>query len=114
VKAICTWFVIGLALLVPFVACQRAHTVAPLSAIDWRTSPLDPNLRGMNGKSYLFRFPAGKPAQRGGLVMIQILPGQDGYRGTMQNFIRSADYAQSWSGSSAVLSAVDFRARSPQ
>src|SRR5690242_14797740 len=40
--------------------CQHPHR-EPLNAIDWRTSPLDLNLRGMNGKSYLFRCPAGKP-----------------------------------------------------
>lgn len=128
-------FVLLATMLVP-VACQRAH-IAPLPpAIDWRTSPLDLNLRGMNGKSYLFRCPAGKPAlesvtgsgvytdassictaaahagaidaQRGGVVMIQILPGRDGYLGSTQNFIRSADYTRAWGGSFAVLSADDF------
>lgn len=50
--------------------------------------------------------------QCGGLVMIQILPGRDDYRGTMLNFIRSQDYANAWGGSFAVLSAsaADFRA----
>lgn len=115
--------------------CQHPHR-EPLNAIDWRTSPLDLNLRGMNGKSYLVRCPAGKPvpesitgsgpytdassicsaaahagaidAQRGGVVMIQILPGRDGYFGTTQNFIRSADYPHPWGGSFEVLSAEDF------
>src|SRR5690348_18335939 len=115
--------------------CRHPHR-EPLNVIDWRTSPLDLNLRGMNGKSYLFRCPAGKPlpgsvtgsgpytdassicaaaahagavdAQRGGVVMIQILPGRDGYLGTTQNFIHSADYAHAWGGSFAVLSADDF------
>lgn len=114
------------------MACQRApRESAPV--LDWRTSALDLNLRGMNGKSYRFRCPAGKPlpesvtgsgvytdassicaaaahagaidAQRGGLVMIEILPGQSDYRGTTQNFIRSDTYAQSWDGSFAVRSA---------
>ena len=95
----------------------------------------------MNGKSYQFRCPSGKPipesiigtgvytdassicgaaahagaidAQRGGLVMIQILPGQNDYRGTSQNFIHSSDYAQKWVGSFAVLSAADFHASKP-
>jgi hypothetical protein len=116
--------------------CQHAHTAMALPTIDWRTSPLDLNLRGMNGKSYLFRCPAGKPvpesvtgsgpytdassicgaaahagaidSQRGGMVMIQILPGRGSYSGTTQNFIRSADYAHPWAGSFAVLSAEDF------
>jgi hypothetical protein len=118
------------------LACHRANTAAP--ALDWRTSALDLNLRGMNGKSYLFSCPAGKPlaesvsgsgiytdassicaaathagainAQHGGLVMIQILPGRSDYRGTTQNFIRSDDYLQAWGGSFAVLSAADFAA----
>ena len=125
-------------LMCALAGCQRAHTAPPLPTIDWRTSPLDLNLRGMNGKSYLFRCPAGKPApesvtgsgvytdassicaaaahagaidaQRGGLVMIQILPGQDDYRSTTQNFIRSAEYGHAWGGSFAVLSAADFDA----
>lgn len=135
---ICPRIVLALALLTPLAACQRAHTAATLPTVDWRTSPLDLNLRGMNGKSYLFRCPSGKPApesvtgsgvytdassicaaaahagaidaQRGGLVMIQILPGQNDYHGTMQNFIHSADYARAWGGSFAVLSAADFHA----
>lgn len=128
--------VILFASMLVLVACQRAHTGAPLPAIDWRTSALDLNLRGMNGKSYLFRCPAGKPvpesvtgsgpytdassicgaaahagainAQRGGVVRIQILPGQDDYRGTTQNFIRSTAYAHAWGGSFAILAADDF------
>ena len=125
-----------LALVTPLVACRHAHVAQTLAAIDWRTSPLDLNLRGMNGKSYLFRCPAGKPlpesvtgsgpytdassicaaaahagaidAQRGCLVMIQILPGRNNYFGTTQNFIHSADYTHSWAGSFEVLSADDF------
>lgn len=124
---------LALALLGSLPACQRTSSTTPPLALDWQTSPLDLNLRGMNGKSYLFRCPAGKPvpdaitgtgvytdassicgaaahagaidAQRGGVVMIQILPGQNDYRGTSQNFIRSSDYAQRWSGSFVVLSA---------
>ena len=93
-----------LTLIATLAACRHASTGQTLAAIDWRTSPLDLNLRGMNGKSYLFRCPAGKPvpesvtgsgpytdassicaaaahagaidAQRGGMVMIQILPGR--------------------------------------
>jgi hypothetical protein len=125
-----------LALTATLAACGRAHTARSLAPIDWRTSPLDLNLRGMNGKSYLFRCPAGKPvpesvtgsgpytdassicaaaahagaidAQRGGMVMIQILPGRNNYFGTTQNFIHSTDYAHPWAGSFEVLSAEDF------
>lgn len=126
---------IALTLIASLAVCQRPHAAAPFPVIDWRTSPLDLNLRGMNGKAYPFRCPAGKPvpesvtgsgvytdassicaaathagaidAQRGGPVMIQILPGEGDYRGSTQNFIRSADYAHTWGGSFAVLSAAD-------
>jgi hypothetical protein len=119
-------------------ACQRTPDAPAPQAIDWQTSPLDLNLRGMNGKSYLFRCPAGKPAaesvtgsgpytdassicaaaahagaidaQRGGIVMIQILPGQNGYLGATQNFIHSAEYPHAWGGSFAVLSTAGFKA----
>jgi hypothetical protein len=116
------------------LACSRVHSGPSPQVLDWHTSALDLNLRGMNGESYRFRCPAGKPlpesvtgsgvytdassicaaavhagaidAQRGGVVMIQILPGQRDYRGSTQNFIRSADYMQSWGGSFAVLPAA--------
>ncbi|MBW8824646.1 MAG: hypothetical protein JF567_10610 [Xanthomonadales bacterium] len=108
-------------------------TEASVQTLDWRTSPLDLNLRGMNGKRFRFRCPAGKPAPElvvgsglytdassicsaaahagvidaglGGVVAIQILQGQRSYAGSMQNFIRSQGYAQPWGGSFAVLSA---------
>jgi len=111
--------------------CRHPHR-EPLNVIDWRTSPLDLNLRGMNGKSYLFRCPAGKPlpgsvtgsgpytdassicaaaahagaldAQRGGKVMIRILPGRNSYSGAIRNFIQSMEYMHPWGGSFAVLS----------
>lgn len=142
VNALCARTLIALALIAALAACQRAHTAAPLAAIDWRTSPLDLNLRGMNGKSYVFRCPAGKPAPEsvtgsgvytdassicaaaahagaidaldGGLVTIQILPGQRDYRGSMQNFIRSQGYAQAWGGSFAVLSGARSHADTVQ
>lgn len=103
-----------------------------MASIDWQTTPLDLDLRGMNGSSYLFRCPAGKPipalvtgngvytdassicgaaahagaidSRRGGVVMIQILPGQGAYVGSMQNFLRSQDFPHPWAGSFAVLS----------
>jgi hypothetical protein len=130
--------IIVLALIVALGACHRAPSGAALPTLDWQTSPLDLNLRGMNGDRYLFRCPSGKPragsvtgsglytdassicgaavhagaidAQRGGIVMIQILPGQPAYHGSMQNFLRSSDYTHPWSGSFAVLSAPDFDA----
>ncbi|WP_139350254.1 LCCL domain-containing protein [Rhodanobacter sp. C03] len=127
-----------LALLVVQGACHRAASSTVLPTLDWQTSPLDLNLRGMNGDRYRFRCPSGKPragsvtgsglytdassicgaavhagaidAQRGGIVTIQILPGQPGYHGSMQNFLRSSDYPHPWSGSFAVLATPDFDA----
>lgn len=126
---------LALALMSALSGCQRAPPAATLPTVDWRTSPLDLNLRGMNGTNYLFRCPPGKPtpesvtgsgiytdassicaaaahagvlsAQAGGVVMIQILPGQANYRGSMQNYIFSSDYPQKWGGSFAVLSGAD-------
>lgn len=125
----------ALALACALASCQRAHVAVHPPLLDWRTSPLDLNLRGMNGKSYLFRCPAGKPvpesvagsgvytdassicaaaahagaidAQHGGLVMIQILAGQSDYHGSAQNFIHSIAYPHAWGGSFAVLSVAD-------
>jgi hypothetical protein len=121
---------IAIALGPSSTACHRAPAASP-PVLDWRTSPLDLDLRGMNGQIYRFSCPPGKPApasvtgsgiytdassicaaaahagaidpKRGGVVVIQILPGQDVYRGTTQNFIRSDGYAQSWGGGFAVL-----------
>ncbi|MEO6799570.1 MAG: LCCL domain-containing protein [Rhodanobacter sp.] len=133
---------VTLLLIAQLAGCQHGEAAAPLPALDWHTSPLDLNLRGMNGKTYLFRCPAGKPtpaavtgsgvytdassicaaavhageidSTRGGLVMIQILPGQSDYRGTMQNFIPSQAYTQAWGGSFAVLSPSEFHAERPR
>jgi hypothetical protein len=134
--------IIVLALIAPLAACQHAQPDAKVPLIDWQTSPLDLDLRGMIGKSYLFRCPSGKPipaaltgsgvytdassictaaayagaidAQQGGIVKIQILPGQRGYHGSMQNFVRSSDYGHPWSGSFAVLPASDHDASASQ
>lgn len=115
-------------------ACHDTGAAVMPQAIDWRTSPLDLNLRGMNGKSYTFHCPSGKPvpgsvtgiglytdassicaaaahagaldARLGGAVMIQIMPGRPSYEGATQNFIQSEGYTHAWGGSFAVLSAA--------
>jgi hypothetical protein len=99
--------------------------------IDWQTSPLDLDLRGMNGERYAFRCPPGKPqpsrvvgsgpytddssicsaavhagaihAKDGGEVAIEIRPGETRYVGSDRNFIRSLAYDRAWSGSFVVL-----------
>lgn len=126
---------------VALVACAIAQADAtkrqapPDSAapaeIDWQTSPLDLDLRGMNGERYLFHCPPGKAlpsrvvgsgpytddssicsaavhagaigAKDGGEVTIEIRPGEANYAGSERNYIRSAAYDRAWSGSFVVL-----------
>ena len=99
--------------------------------IDWRTSPLDLDLRGMNGERYRFHCPPGKPlpsrvigsgpysddssicsaavhagaihAKDGGDVSIEIRPGEARYVASEQNYIQSAAYDRAWAGSFVVL-----------
>ena len=107
---------------------------ARTQTIDWQTSPLDLDLRGMNGERYGFRCPPGKPlpsrvagsgpytddssictaavhagvirAKSGGEVSIEIRPGQASYAGSERNYIKSGDYP-AWSGSFVVLIAPE-------
>jgi len=132
--------IIALGLPALMAACHQKSAAAPLPVIDWSTSPLDLNLRGMNGGTYLFRCPIGKPTPeavvgsdiytdasaicpaaahageldptRGGVVLIRILPGQNDYRGTIRNYIFSQSYAPAWGGSFAVLSPSKFQEKS--
>jgi hypothetical protein len=109
-------------------------SLAPVPAmheIDWRTSPLDLNLRGFNGERFRFRCPPGKPvsgqvigsgpytdgssicaaavhagalrAAAGGLVTIEVRPGQTHYVGSLSHYVQSEDYEQFWSGSFLVI-----------
>lgn len=116
----------------PLVATARtAQEGAHAQTIDWQTSPLDLDLRGMNGERYAFRCPPGKPApsrvtgsgpytddssictaavhagllhgKNGGEVVVEIRPGQSSYAGSEQNFVKSADSDRAWSGSFLVL-----------
>lgn len=101
------------------------------SEIDWRTSPLDLDLRGMNGERYAFRCPPGKPvpsrvsgsgpytddssictaavhagaihAKDGGDVTIEIRPGEPRYAGSERNYVKSGSYDAKWDGSFVVL-----------
>lgn len=122
-------------------AAQHSTHASHASAdIDWQTSPLDLDLRGMNGERYAFRCPPGKPmpsrvagsgpytddssicsaavhagaihAKDGGDVTIEIRPGQARYAGSDRNYIKSGDYEGTWDGSFVVLR-VDAPAESP-
>jgi hypothetical protein len=109
-------------------------TLAPAPAIheiDWRTSPLDLNLRGFNGERFSFRCPPGKPVAgqvvgsgpytdgssicaaaahagalrpaAGGFVTIEVRPGQTHYLGSVSHYVESDTYEQFWSGSFLVI-----------
>jgi hypothetical protein len=112
-------------------AGESPATHAPSGEIDWQTSPLDLDLRGMNGERYTFRCPSGKPlpsrvigsgpytdgssicsaavhagairAKDGGEVTIEIRPGESTYAGSLRNYVRSTEYDSPWSGSFIVL-----------
>ena len=119
------------------VACALVPVPATLAkpplTIDWRTSPLDLDLRGMNGARYRFLCPPGKPVASlltgsdpftdassicsaaaqtgviqpttGGPVTIEVRPGHDGYAGKMHNYIQSNSYPGRWEGSFVVVPA---------
>ena len=119
-------------LAVVALAAPTSARPAPTRDIDWRTSPLDLDLRGMNGARYTFYCPPGKPepsfvagsgpytdassictaaahagairAQSGGSVTIEIRPGQSsGYPGSEHNYIKTNTYDRAWSGSFVVI-----------
>lgn len=126
------------------VACALASGVAfaalpaatPIE-IDWLTSPLDLDLRGMNGERYTFHCPPGKAQQSrvvgsgpytdassicaaavhagalrardGGDVVIEIRPGEQRYAGSESHYLHSKDEDEGWSGSFVV---IDIRATS--
>jgi hypothetical protein len=115
-----------------------AATLTPAPAVhdvDWGTSPLDLNLRGLNGERFLFRCPPGKArpgqvigsgpytdgssvcaaavhagvikAASGGIVKIEIRPGEAHYEASISHFIQSESYERFWSGSFLVVASDD-------
>jgi hypothetical protein len=134
--------VIGAMLGLPAVAA----TLTPVPAvheIDWRTSPLDLNLRGLNGERFRFHCPSGKAepgqvvgkgpytdgssicaaavhagvirAASGGFVTIELRPGEPQYQASWSHFIQSESYERFWSGSFLVIpvDAVNMPPSSP-
>lgn len=130
-------------LLLPLASALASLALAPAPAvheIDWRTSPLDLNLRGFNGERFRFQCPPGKPAPgqvtgsgpyadgssicaaavhagviraaSGGLVTIEVRPGQTHYLGSMSHYVESEGYEHFWSGSFLVI-APEAAAQSP-
>jgi hypothetical protein len=119
-----------------------AATLAPAPVVhdvDWRTSPLDLNLRGLNGERFRFRCPSGKAtpgqvvgsgpyadgssicaaaihagvigAASGGLVTIELRPGEAHYAASWSHYVQSESYDRFWSGSFLVIApdATDSR-----
>src|SRR5215475_1047940 len=114
------------ALLLAPLAGAAASPPAVAPEIDWRASPLDLNLRGLNGERFRFRCPPGKPAPgqvigsgpytdgssicaaavhagvlsaaSGGLVTIEVRPGEAHYNATLSHFVQSEGYDRYWSG----------------
>jgi len=123
-------------LVILFAPAGVANSLTPAPAIhevDWRTSPLDLNLRGLNGERFRFRCPPGKPvagqvvgsgpytdgsaicasavhagvirSADGGLVTIEMRPGEPSYDGSLSHYVRSESYGLFWSGSFVVIAA---------
>jgi hypothetical protein len=123
-----------LALALAWAMPLAAAGLAPLPAvheIDWHTSPLDLNLRGLDGARFRFRCPPGKvlPGQvtgsglyadgssicaagvhagviaavNGGLVTIEVRPGTAYYSATLSHYVQSKNYDGFWSGSFLVI-----------
>jgi len=124
----------GAAPVAPSAHAASSASDAPIE-IDWLTSPLDLDLRGMNGERYAFHCPPGKAqpsrvvgsgpytdassicaaavhagalhARDGGDVTIEIRPGERRYAGSERHFLRSNDEADGWSGSFIVVATPD-------
>jgi hypothetical protein len=113
-------------LIVPCIpATGAAAPPAAVHDIDWRSSPLDLNLRGLNGERFHFHCGPGKAlagqvigsgpytdassicaaavhagvirAAHGGVVTIEVRPGQTHYVGSSSHFIQSESYEPFWS-----------------
>lgn len=115
----------------PALASTPLAPAPAVHEIDWRTSPLDLNLRGLNGERFRFHCPRGKPlpgqvvgsgpytdasaicpaavhagvirAASGGLVTVELRPGQTHYLGSLRHYVQSEDYEPFWSGSFLVV-----------
>jgi hypothetical protein len=131
-----------LCLLVAGTWLELPAIAAPLTPvpavheIDWRTSPLDLNLRGLNGERFRFHCPSGKAkagqvvgtgpytdgssicaaavhagvihAASGGLVTIEVRPGEAHYQASWSHYVQSEGYDTFWSGSFLVIAPEDM------
>ncbi len=125
------WFCLPANLLLALSAAAALTPAPAVHEVDWRTSPLDLNLRGLNGERFRFHCPSGKPrsgqvigsgpytdgssicaagvhagvikAASGGIVTIELRPGQAHYQASWNHFIQSESYEGFWSGSFLVI-----------
>jgi hypothetical protein len=123
--------VVGMGLIGVSVALTPPAPRPAVNDIDWRSSPLDLDLRGLTGARYRFRCPAGKAQEGlvigsgpytdassicaagahagvirpeiGGLVTVEIRPGQSRYDGSLRHFVQSSSYRGPWSGSFVIV-----------
>ena len=126
------WLALPLTALLSMPATVTTPSPAPaVHDIDWGTSPLDLNLRGFNGERFRFRCPPGKAAPgqvigsgpytdgssicaaavhagairaaSGGLVTIEMRPGEAHYYASLSHYVQSLNYDRFWSGSFLVI-----------
>lgn len=121
----------AMALSAALMAGAAAQGSSAPTEIDWRASPLDLNLRGLNGERFSFRCPPGKAAPgqvigsgpysdgssicaaavhagtlhaaNGGVVIIELRPGQAHYSGSLSHYVQSESYEPYWSGSFLIV-----------
>ena len=126
---VCT--LIGVVLALSAAAAATLTPAPAVHEVDWGTSPLDLNLRGLNGERFRFHCPPGKPksgqvigsgpytdgssicaaavhagvinAASGGVVTIEVRPGEAHYPASLSHFIQSEGYERFWSGSFLVI-----------
>lgn len=134
---------LGLLMPLAWAPVLAGGALAPAPAvheIDWRSSPLDLNLRGLDGERFRFHCAPGKPlpgqvlgsgpytdgssicaagvhagvirAASGGFVTIELRPGQKHYLGSLRHYVQSESYEPYWSGSFLVV-APDASAQAP-
>lgn len=125
------WLLAALCQSLPAMAVIPAPSPA-VHEVDWHTSPLDLNLRGLDGERFRFHCPPGRvlPGQvvgsgpytdgssiccagvhagvirpaTGGVLTIEMRPGQAAYVASLSHYVQSERYDQVWGGSFLVLS----------
>jgi len=131
---VCPFIVLGVFIVLGIALPALCAAAAAPQDIDWRSSPLDLNLRGQNGERYRFHCPAGKAASgqvigsgpysdassicaagvhagvlraaTGGVVLVEIRPGRRRFRESTRHYVHASAYDGFWGGSFVVLGAT--------